>query len=444
MPAPYLVSRRCMSLNGAKRIRTAGLLNAIETRYQLRYSPLSYLFMMPCDRGIRQATLDDWIVPIGVDSARVLISGWQTGTMADLSTGNQMGDGQGAEAAIATEALIQQLRRKEGSWVEWGQACQTLQKAGISPQAIFEATGFEPIQQNQVIVGAQVYASVVAANASEATQAHFTRKGSDILYELRILSQGDRAAVAELVVDKGLDFDEAREAAKAVKEFARLPKLPEGFTSHPGDAIAYQAWKLARQQANLQERSRLIAKGLRFAHSPIARQPLEQLLTDFTVVAEQTAPTMPVYRLEAGDDLPRMIPVVGQFPLTKSDLQAVPLVEEVEPFGIVHCSGTAAWVPVPGWQVVRLAEDPVAFLTDSDALPKPLTGQRDQVLVVVDRAQRQWQDNAYFLVEQAGQLDLQWFPQAPELGLLGRVIVIVRPKKILDENYTNDPWQLDE
>lgn len=26
--------------NGAKRIRTAGLLNAIETRYQLRYSPL--------------------------------------------------------------------------------------------------------------------------------------------------------------------------------------------------------------------------------------------------------------------------------------------------------------------------------------------------------------------------------------------------------------------
>lgn len=31
---------RTYTTNGAKRIRTAGLLNAIETRYQLRYSPL--------------------------------------------------------------------------------------------------------------------------------------------------------------------------------------------------------------------------------------------------------------------------------------------------------------------------------------------------------------------------------------------------------------------
>ncbi len=382
--------------------------------------------------------------PMAADSARVLVNGCLARIMAESFQEHQTGDSQESEAAIATATLIQQLRRKEGSWVEWGAACQTLQKAGISPQAIFEDTGFEPIQQNQVIVGAQVYASVVAANASEATQAHFARKGSDILYELRVLSQADRAAVAELVVTKNLDFDEAREATKAVKEFARLTKLPEGFTAHPGDAIAYQAWKLARQQANLQERSRLIARGLRFVESGTARQHLEHLLTDFTVVTEQAAPTLPVYRLEESDELPRMIPVVGQLPLTKADLQAVPLVEETAPFGIVHFSGTAAWVPVPGWQVIRLAEDPVALLTDSEALPKPLSGKRDQVLVVLDRAQRQWQDDAYFLVEQAGQLELQWFPQAPEQGLLGRVIVIVRPKKILDENYTHDPWQIDE
>ena len=52
------------------------------------------------------------------------------------------------------------LRQKQGTWVEWGQAIAYLQKNGYNPQDIFEATGFEPIQQNQVIVGSQVYNSM--------------------------------------------------------------------------------------------------------------------------------------------------------------------------------------------------------------------------------------------------------------------------------------------
>jgi len=44
-----------------------------------------------------------------------------------------------------------------------GKACQQLQKAGYTPQAILKL--LEPIQQNQVIVGA-VYASLEKAGAS--------------------------------------------------------------------------------------------------------------------------------------------------------------------------------------------------------------------------------------------------------------------------------------
>ncbi|WP_265583307.1 RuBisCO accumulation factor 1 [Synechocystis salina] len=62
--------------------------------------------------------------------------------------------------------------------------------------------------------------------------------------------------------------DEAKELAKAFQEFGYLSQLPEGFTDHPGDALAYQCWKLARQKKNLPERTRLIVKGLKFAHSP--------------------------------------------------------------------------------------------------------------------------------------------------------------------------------
>ena len=340
--------------------------------------------------------------------------------------------------------LLLNLRRKQGSWVEWGQACQTLQKAGHNPQAIFEATGFEPTQQNQVIVAAQVYASILSVGSSEAVKDHFGHKGSDILYELRILSQTDRAAVATLTVEKNLDMDAAHEIARAVKEFSHLSKPPAGFTAHPGDAIAYQVWKAARQKTDLQERSRLIAKGLRFAHSETARQQIEQLLMDFTVVPTMPAPRQPVYRLDSDEELPRILPVVGKLPLTAADLQAVPLVEETEPFGMVQFSGTGVWVPVPGWQVIRTAEDPVVFLVDSDSLPIPLEGTREEVLVVVDRAQRQWQGDRYFIVEQANQLQIQWFESAPETALLGQVVLIMRPKKVLDEDYTKELWQIDE
>lgn len=346
--------------------------------------------------------------------------------------------------AVNTDALLLQLRRKQGSWVEWGHACQTLQKQGYTTQAIFEETGFEPIHQNQIIVAAQVYSTILASEVADAVKAHFAHKGSDILYELRILNQAERAAVASLSLEKQLDCEEARDAAKAVKEYARLINLPEGFTAHPGDAIAYQTWKQARQKSDLQERSRLIAKGLRFAHSDTARQKMEQLLTDFSVVKTAPTPLLPLYRLESDEYLPRALPVVGKLPLTRDDLQAVPLVDEIAPFGMVQFAGPAAWVPVPGWQVIRLAEDPIALLCPSDLLPAAPVGHPEDVLVIVDRAQREWDANSYFLVEQDNVLHLQWFDAAPPHPILGRVILVMRPKKVLDEDYTKDPWQLDE
>jgi hypothetical protein len=342
------------------------------------------------------------------------------------------------------ETLLLKLRQKQGNWVEWGKACQQLQKAGYNPQTIFEATGFEPIHQNQVIVGAQVYASIEKAGASEAVRSHYANRGSDILYELRLLTEPERAAAAELVMSHQLNADDAHEVAKALKDFSRLPTLPEGFDNDPGDALAYQCWKLARQKTELQERSRLIAKGLKFAHTPSARKKIEQLLVDFTVVPKLPAPKFPIYRLESEEELPRLVPVVGELPLTPADLQAVPLVEETGPFRMVKFAGEQAWVPLPGWQIVLRAEDPVVILCNSDRLPNQTATTPEPVLVVVDRSEQQWDANSYFVVDNSGQLEFQWFDTQSELPLLGRVIVVVRPKKILDEEITKDPWQIDE
>lgn len=342
------------------------------------------------------------------------------------------------------ENLIRNLRQKQGNWVEWGQACAKLQKAGLTPQAIFEATGFEPIQQNQVIVGSQIYASVETAEISPAAKSHYTTRGSDILYELRLLAHNERATAAELVFNQQLNADDAREVAKAIKEYSRLPNLPEGFSQHPGDALAYHYWRLIRQKNDLQERSRLIAKGLKFAHSPGARQQIERLLLDFSVVPQRPAPRLPFYRLEADDELARIVPVVGEMPISTADFKAVPMVEDIRPFGMVKFAGEQAWVPLPGWQVALKAEDPVVILSTSDRLPDTANPAVEPVLLVVDRAERQWDVNNYFIVDNSGQIELQWFETQPDVSLLGKIIVVVRPKKILDEEYTKEVWQIDE
>ncbi|MCM0590535.1 MAG: RuBisCO accumulation factor 1 [Gloeotrichia echinulata DVL01] len=361
--------------------------------------------------------------------------------MTDLPPNAQNPDNAAADVA---QELLRRLRQKQGNWVEWGIAIATVQKSGYNPQEIFEATGFEPIQQNQVVVASQVYNSLEKAGASEATLSYYAVRGSDVLYELRLLSQNDRAAAADLTCLHKLDVDEAREVAKAIKEFSYFRNLPQGFSAHPGDAVAYYSWKLARQNIDLQQRSRLIAKGLRYAHTPTARQQIEQLLTDFTVAPKRLAPLLPFYRLDSEEELPRIIPVVGQLPLTPKDLQAVPLVPEIEPFRIVKFSGEQAWMPLPGWQVLLSAEDPVGILANSDRLPNQSQNQPGQVVIVVDRAQRQWDDSSYFVVDNAGELDFQWWETKPDSPLLGKIIIIVRAKKILDEEFIKDAWQIDE
>ncbi|MBD2211146.1 hypothetical protein H6G27_14800 [Nostoc linckia FACHB-104] len=361
--------------------------------------------------------------------------------MTDLPPNAQNPDNADSDTA---QELLTKLRQKQGNWVEWGQAIAYLQKNGYNPQEIFEATGFEPIQQNQVVVGSQVYNSLEKGGASEATRSHYAARGSDILYELRLLTHEERAAAADLTFQHKLDMDEAREVAKAYKEFSRFRILPEGFSNHPGDAIAYTAWKLARQNSDFQERSRLIAKGLRFAHTVSARKQIEQLLTDFTVVPKRPAPLLPFYRLESEEELPRIVPVAGELPLTPNDLKAVPLVTEIQPFRMVKFTGEQAWVPLPGWQVLLSAEDPVVIIANTDRLPNQSQNQPGKVLVVVDRAQRQWDASSYFILENSGELDIQWFETETEIPLLGKIIIILRPKRILDEEITKDSWQIDE
>ncbi|MEO0867418.1 MAG: RuBisCO accumulation factor 1 [Cyanobacteria bacterium J06642_11] len=347
---------------------------------------------------------------------------------------------------VDTEALLLQLRRKQGTWVDWATACQTLQKSGMSPQQIFEGTGFEPIQQNQIIVANQVYQSITGGMVSDSTLEHFTARGSDSLYELRILSKQDRAQAVQFIHDQGLDSEHVRDIAKALKEYSYRNDLPPGFTQHPGDGVAFSYWNLARQTSDLQTRSRLIAQGLRFAHSTSAREVIEKLLTDFTVVKSKPVPRLPLFRIETDTDVPCVVPMVGEWPIAVDHFQAIPTMRPEGAFGIVQSVGEQAWVPLPGWQVVVTAKDAIAMLMPFNTLPGQTESTvTESVLVVVDRQQQAWDDTSYFVIaDDSGQLSIRWFDTESSTPVLGKVIVIVRPKKVLDESYTQELWQIDE
>ena len=341
------------------------------------------------------------------------------------------------------EELMRSLLHKEGSWVEWGQICQKLQQAGYSTQRIFEDTGFQNSQQNLVIVAAQVFDNLVRANVAPEVLTYFKGPRSDVLYEFRVLNQEQRVDAALLAYEKKIDVDGAHLVAKAIKDVSRMSQLPEAFTDRPGDWVAYLSWKRAKSQKDLQQRSRLIAQGLKFASSATAREAIEKLLSDFSVVKSATEPLLPLYRLELEEELPRIVPLAGFYPLNSQQIAAVNRVEVEPPFSQIKAEG-GTYVPIPGWQAVLKAQDPVGYLCPSDRLPKYLGGKVEEVLVLIDRASRDWDVNSYFVVEIEDKLEIRWFETEPEVPIVGQLVLILRPKKILDEGNITEPWQMDD
>jgi len=348
------------------------------------------------------------------------------------------------EINIDAERLLLLLRQKQENWISWGGACQQLQKVGYTPQVIFEATGFEPIQQNQIIVATQVYANIVSAGAAGAVLDRFQRTGSDILYELRILTQSERLIAAEFIVARSLDSTAANEVAKAMKDFSRLGKLPEGFTRTAGDMVAYQYWKLAKQQTNVQERSRLIVRGLMFAETQSAREKIEQILTGTDATSQAKAPILPIHRLEAEEELPRLVPLagslIGSTPLRLETWQQTPSITAQGIFGVSQLTTTQEVVTLPGWSTLRKAVDPVAIMTQND-LPN---GKQESVLLVIDRAAREWNQYSHFLFLEGEEILMGWFKEPPTQLLLGQLILMLRPKYMIERAAEVDGWELED
>ncbi|MFZ9738962.1 MAG: RuBisCO accumulation factor 1 [Prochlorotrichaceae cyanobacterium] len=339
------------------------------------------------------------------------------------------------------QALLHCLRRKEQTWVDWGKACQQLQRSGYTSVRIFEETGLEPVQQNQVMVAAQVYESILPLGVEPSVQAYFQHRGSDLLYEFRSLTPPQRLKVATFAQQRQFDSEQARTLAKAYREFQQLQDPPPGFSDHPGDALAYQYWRWARERSDLQDRSRLVAQGLQMVQSPEARQQLQSLLLDWAPQPQQVPPRWPFYRLNAEEGAPLILPLLGQLPVSRDPQLAAPLSPQVESGFSVYDLAAGGYVAVPGWSVIQDCRFPAALLAQVADLPHLGTlsqdlglQETDAVLVIVDLEQRDWQVDRFFWVERSGQSVLEWLPQdpvgtLPDLTVCGQVVLVLRPPR---------------
>jgi hypothetical protein len=329
---------------------------------------------------------------------------------------------------------LQKLRRREGTWVDWGHLCQQLSKAGWRSEQIFAETGIEPSVQNRLTVASQVYDSL----GDPHVQTYFRTAGSDVLYELRLLSQQQRLACAQFIAERRLDANATRDVVKALKELSQY-RVPPQFSDHPGDAVAFQCWRLLRQKPNSPERVRLLSRGLSFAHTETARTALEQLLDPNRTAPLPTPPRLPWYQLESALEQPIILALAGTLPLPVSLWQQTPVAVSQPPFGIV--THTPQVVALPGWPILRAAQAPLALLTHQ--LPGEI-GIAEPILLVVDRQATDWRVEHYFLVAEQEHITLKWWPEPPESQLLGRLILALRPPRLLDPEHLTEPWQMEE
>ena len=130
--------------------------------------------------------------------------------------------------------------------------------------------------------------------------------------------------------------------------------------------------------------------------------------------------------------------------VTVTDIKHTESLSVEEPFRLVTVGDKQTIVPLPGWQAILKAIDPVAILWPSDQLPRSIATRSEEVLLVIDRVLSEWDVNNYYLVEKDNAVFLQWFDSSPDVTILGELVLILRAKNILDEKNITEPWQMDD
>nr|DAD19852.1 TPA_asm: hypothetical protein HUJ06_021315 [Nelumbo nucifera] len=177
--------------------------------------------------------------------------------------------------SLDTNGRLEILQNRLGLWFEYAPLIPSLSQEGFSPSSIEEATGISGVEQNRLVVAAQVRDSLVQSKIEPETLSFFDTGGAELLYEIRLLSAAQRAAAARYIVLNRLDPRGAQELARAMKDFPRRrgDERWDSFTySLPGDCLSFMYYRQSREHRNPSEqRTSALERALEVVESEKAK-----------------------------------------------------------------------------------------------------------------------------------------------------------------------------
>ncbi|GJP69313.1 hypothetical protein CLOP_g251 [Closterium sp. NIES-67] len=196
------------------------------------------------------------------------------------------------------EELVGVVRERRGTWQEVAAAVRQLQQAGMTAEEVADVAMAAHGRLTMLVVAAQVYESLLpgpqegnreaeeqgegggsstgSSTGVDLMEAFQAEQSAELLYELRTLPKDDRRKAAAYLAQQGLDAGDVRELVRAMRDHARRPNSREGFTSAPGDCLAFACFRAAVGSAG-EEQQEWVERGLAAAVSESARLRLKGL-----------------------------------------------------------------------------------------------------------------------------------------------------------------------
>lgn len=377
--------------------------------------------------------------------------------------------------SLDTASRLEILSNRLGPWFHYAPIIPSLFQEGFTPPSIEECTGISGVEQNRLVVAAQVRDSLVQSRADSETIAFFDSGGAELLYEIRLLSAAQRASAARYVVANRLDAKGAQELARAMKDFPRRrgDKARESF-SHalPGDCVSFMRYRQSQEHPNPSpQRTAALESALSAAESETAKARIvAELQGDSDGKAGDegsetgTAIRVPVVRLKYGEVAEAKSVVV--LPLCRAEEEREIGLEEAPwecrtegEFGVIVAEkGWRRWVVLPGWEpVAGLASGggggvAVSFV-DARVLPWKANRwyKEEKIVVVANRGRKEVEDDdGFYLVGEKGVtghggLKVERGSALKRMGVkesLGTVMLVVRPpREETEDQLSDEDWE---
>ncbi|CAM8938853.1 unnamed protein product [Rhodiola kirilowii] len=364
--------------------------------------------------------------------------------------------------SLDTNGRMEILANRLGLWFEYAPLITALIHEGFTPSTIEEVTGLTSVDQNRYVVATQVRDSLIHSNLDEETLAYFDNGGAELLYEIRLLSQAQRAASAKFLVERKFDAKGAMDLARAIKDYPRRrgDKGWESFDYNlPGDCLAFMYYRQSREHSNpSDQRTSALQRALEVAATDKAKKtilfemdPGASKLDDVDPLLEGVK--VPVVRLRFGEvaeaSSVALLPVCRA---NENDVLEAPWKRRTEgEFGVVVAEkGWARWVTLPGWEPVLGLGEGAVVVSYNDARALPWKANRsykeEAILVVADRDRRDVAaDNGFYLVPgvDGGELKVVRGMELRESGVnesLGVVVLVVRPPRDENDELNDEEW----